>query len=432
MTPIALTGMGVISPYGVGGALLWQELLAGHSALTALTSFDTSQIHCRAGGQCHDLPIKSYLPIRLVRKLDRFSIFGLIAAQLAMEDAGLNIEALASPVADDALTIVSQAGGRDRVGITVGNNLGGWEFAERELYHLWRDGARAVSPYMATAWFPAAVQGNISIQFSLKGIGRTFLGDRASGAHALIHAAHCLRMGHADKMFAGGTEAPFAPFAMLCYESSGLMSHQASERPTSAYRPFDQEHDGLVPGEGAAFFMLERANDAVQRGARIYGTIVGWASTQDGYDPIRPEPTGERFAAAMTLAMRRAGVVPEDVDAIFAAGSAVPEEDESEVRAIRLAFGDTANTIPVTVPKAAFGNLFGAATSLDVAIALHAFQHRALPPTLNLAQIAPGCELNFVTGAPLAVEKLDVIAVNARGIGGANVSLILRRWQNNS
>lgn len=425
---IVVTGMGVVSPYGVGLQILWDKLMAGESGIRALTSFDASHVQCRAGGQIPDFRPEAYLNVRLVRKIDRFSVFGLIAAQQALEDAGLTPGDLERPVPDDAPEFVRQTGGRDRVGITVGNNLGGWEFAERELYNLWQKGPREVSPYMATAWFPAAVQGNISIQFGIKGIGRTFLCDRVSGAYAITHAARCLRLGHTDMMFAGGSEAPFSAYAVLCYETSGLMSTQAAVCPTTAYRPFDRDHDGLVAAEGAAFLVLERAEDAIRREARIYAELAGWAATHDGYDPVLPAPDGRRGAAAITLAMQRAGVTADQVDCVFAAGSAVPAEDVSETRAIRLALGEAADRVPVSAPKSAFGNLFGAATPLDTVIALLSLQHRVVPATLNLDQPAQGCDLDYVAGLPRTVEQLDVVAVNARGIGGANACLILRRW----
>ncbi len=428
---IVITGMGVISPYGVGQEILWEKLIAGCSGIRKLAHFDVSHIQCRAGGQLSDFDPATYLPVRLTRKLDRFSIFGLIAAQQAMEDASLTVSSLASPVPEGVPAVIRQAEGRDRVGITVGNNMGGMEFAERELYHLWGDGPRAVSPYMATASFPAALQGNVSIQFDIKGIGRTFLCDRASGAYAIMHAAHCLRVGHADKMFAGGAEAPFSSYATLCYETSGLMSKRASEYPTTAYRPFDRDHDGLVAAEGAAFLMLERADDAEHRGARIYAEVAGWAATHDGYDPILPAPDGQRYADTMTLAMRRAGVTADQINGVFAAGSAVPAEDLSETQAIRLALGDQADQVPVSAPKSAFGNLFGAATPVDVVIALMAMQHQKMPATLHLDQKAPGCDLDYVACQPRSVDQLNVVAINARGIGGASACLILRRWPTN-
>lgn len=418
---IVVTGMGVISPYGVGPSVLWDKLMAGETGLKPLTSFDTSHVQCRVGGQCSDFRPESYLSPRIVRKVDRFSTMGLIAAQHALQDAGLLLEN-AKP------TWSHQDRGGDRVGITVGNNLGGWEFAERELRNLWKLGPRDVSPYMATAWFPAAVQGNISIQFGIKGVGRTFLSDRTSGALALIHAADCLLRGRADIMLAGGSEAPFSPYAALCYETSGLMSTQAVNGATDVYRPFDSTHDGLVAAEGAAFFVLERAEDAVSRGAKVYAELAGWATSHDGYDFVQAAPDGQRFAAAMTQAMQRAGLEPAELDCLFAAGSAVPDEDISETRAIHLALGEAAQHTPISTPKSAFGNLFGAAMPVDMAIALLAMQHKVIPATLHLDQPAPTCDLDYVPRTPRPVDCLDTCLLNARGIGGTNAAVLLRNW----
>ena len=420
-TRIVITGMGIISPYGIGPALLWEKLMAGESGLKPLTSFETAHIQCRTGGQLTDFRPDAYLSPRQVRKIDRFSVFGVVAAQMALQDANLLAEGR-KPVWSQ------QEQGGERVGITVGNNLGGWEFAERELRHLWELGPREVSPYMATAWFPAAVQGNMSIQFGIRGIGRTFVSDRAGGALALIHAANCLQRGKADIMLAGGTEAPFSPYAALCYETSGLMSKQASTGSPDVYRPFDRAHDGLVAAEGAAFFVLERAEDASKRDAPILAEIAGWASTNDGYDFVRPAPDGKRYASAMTQAMQRADVRAEQLDCLFAAGSAVPEEDVSETRAIHLALGEAAAHVPVSTPKSAFGNLFGASFPIDLAIALLAFRHQVIPATLHLDHAAPGCDLDYVPRTPRPVDHLDNCLLNARGSGGANAAMLLRKW----
>ena len=417
---IVITGMGVISPYGIGSTLLWEKLMAGESGLKPLTTFETSHIRCRAGGQFTDFHPEAYLSPRLIRKIDRFSLFALIAAQLALQNAQLFL--------DEKKPAWSQSGqGGERVGITVGNNLGGWEFAERELRHLWASGPGEVSPYMATAWFPAAVQGNLSIYFGIKGLGRTFLSDRAGGAIAMMHAADCLQRGKVDIMLAGGTEAPFSPYAALCYETSGLMSKQAESGSSEAYRPFDRGHDGLVAAEGAAFFVLEREESALARGASILAEIAGWASTNDGYDFVHPAADGKRYAAAMTRAMQRAGIDAEQLDCVFAAGSAVPDEDVSETRAMHLALGEAADHVPVTIPKSAFGNLFGAAFPLDLAIAALAFQHQVIPATLHLDHPAPGCDLDYVPRTPRSVDRLECCLLNARGSGGANASVVLRK-----
>lgn len=419
-TKVVITGMGVISPFGVGSEILWDKLMTAETGLKEITSFDTSHIQCRVGGQLSDFRPESYLSSRVVRKIDRFSTLGLIAAQQALQDAALL-------AANKKPTWSQQEGGGDRTGVMVGNNLGGWEFAERELRNLWELGPREVSPYMATAWFPAAVQGNISIQFGIKGIGRTFLNDRASGAFALIHAAECLVRGRADIMLAGGSEAPFSPYAALCYETSGLMSTKAINGSANVYRPFDTAHDGLVAAEGAAFFVLEREEDARKRGARVYAEIAGWATTHDGQDFVHPAREGQRYADAMTRAMTRAGVDATEIDCIFAAGSAVPDEDISETRAIHLALGKSAPDVPVSTPKSAFGNLFGAAMPVDLAIALLAIQANVIPATLHLDQPAPECDLDYVPRIPRPVEHLNTCILNARGIGGSNAAVVVKQ-----
>lgn len=418
---VVITGIGIISPYGVGPEILWEKLMAGETGLKPLTTFDTSHIQCRIGGQLVDFQPATYLSPRTIRKIDRFSTYALIATQQALHSANL--------LTDEKKPLWLQQGhGENRVGLCVGNNLGGWEFAERELRNLWQSGPREVSPYMATAWFPAAVQGNLSIQFGVKGIGRTFLSDRASGAMAIIHAADCLRRGRADIMIAGGTEAPFSPYAALCYETSGLMATQASSGSLTAYRPFDTAHNGLVAAEGASFFVLERAEDALRRDAPVLAELTGWASTYDGYDLVQAAPDGQRYAAAMRQALSRAEKKPEEIDCVFAAGSAIPSEDISETRAIRLTFEESADRIPVSTPKSAFGNMFGAATPVDMTIALLAMQQRVIPATLHLERPAPECDLDYVPQNPRSVERLDACLINARGMGGTNASLVLERW----
>lgn len=420
-TKIVITGMGVISPYGIGPDVLWEKLMLGESGLKPLTTFETAHIQCKVGGQLLNFTPSAYLSPRITRKIDRFSTFALIATQLALRDAGLLV--------DGKQPVWSQRErGGERIGVSVGNSMGGWEFAERELRHLWEAGPREVSPYMATAWFPAAAQGNLSIQFGIKGIGRTFISDRAGGALAIMHAADCLLRGRADIMLAGGTEAPFSPYAALCFETSGLMSKQAASGSTAAYRPFDCEHDGLVAAEGAAFFVLERAEDAQRRGAPILAEIAGWASTNDGYDFVQPAPDGVRYAEAMKQALHRANLEADELDCLFAAGSAVATEDVSETQAIRQALGKAADSVPISTPKSAFGNLFGAAQPLDMAIALLAMQHNIIPATLHLERPAPDCNLDYVPQTPRSVEHLDHCLINARGMGGANASLVVQRW----
>jgi 3-oxoacyl-[acyl-carrier-protein] synthase II len=204
------------------------------------------------------------------------------------------------------------------------------------------------------------------------------------------------------------------------------MSKQDANIKEPAYRPFDQNHDGLVTAEGAAFFVLEREDDAQRRDAPILARLKGWSSTHDGYDAIHASPDGKCYAASITQTLQRAEVGPSEVDCIFAAGSAVPAEDLSETRAIRLALGGDASRVPVTAPKSAFGNLFGATFALDMAIAILAMHQRVIPATLHLKQPAEGCDLEYVALHPRQVERLDHCLITARGIGGVNASVLIQ------
>jgi len=234
MIRVAVTGVGAITPAGIGLDRLWDSVRAGRSHVRHIDRFDASPYRCRVAGQADAFTAKEWLPGRLVKKTDRFTHLALAAAGAAMENARLVI----GPTGVAA----------ERVGVMVGNVLGGWEFAERELRSLWVDGPRAVSPYQATAWFPAAPQGNISIQHGIKGRSRTFVCDRASGAYAVIHAAETIRRGQADVMLAGGTEGPLSPYAWLCCQTGAFLSQQGNSNPEAAYRPFDRHHGGTVLG----------------------------------------------------------------------------------------------------------------------------------------------------------------------------------------
>ncbi|MFD7700002.1 beta-ketoacyl-[acyl-carrier-protein] synthase family protein, partial [Streptomyces caelestis] len=318
----------------------------------------------------------------------------------------------------------------ERTGVMVGNILGGWEFAERELRNLWTDGPRAVSPYQATAWFPAAPQGNICIDQGVKGPARTFVADRASGAYALIGGAEALLRDRADVVIAGGVEAPLSPYGWLCLETSGLGAKaRGTLAPDELYRPFDAGHGGSVFGEGAVFLILERREHAERRGATILGELAGWGVSTDGYMPYYTvEPTGQVLGRAMRTAADRAGVSGEDLGAVFAHGSALPFEDVTEGYALHEAFGPAAaRRVPVTVPKSGFGHLLGAAAPADVALALRGMREETVPATVNLDRPAPGIDLDLVRGEARPAPGWEHTLVVSRGLGGVNACLVLRR-----
>lgn len=413
MDQIVVTGIGAATPAGIGLDALWASVDAAKACITAIDRFDATSYVCSVAGQT-DFTAEDHLPPRFIKRTDRFTHLAVVTARQALADARVALGVDVEP---------------ERAGVMVGNVLGGWEFAERELRKLWVEGVRAVSPYQATAWFPAAPQGNICIDLGIKGPARTFIADRASGAYAIVRGAQALQRGQVDVVLAGGVEAPLSPYGWLCLETSGLMAKsRADQQPQALYRPFDAGHGGTVFGEGSLFLVLERYESARRRRVEIYGEIAGWGLTTDGYMPYYTvEPTGRVLARAMRVAADQSGVAPAEVGAIFAHGSGIPVEDVTEGYAIREVFGDGADHIPVTAPKAGFGHLLGAAAPVDVALALCAMRLGRVPATVNLDRPAPGLDLDFVQGKSRSIGSWEHSLVVSRGLGGVNACLMLRR-----
>jgi 3-oxoacyl-(acyl-carrier-protein) synthase len=413
MDRVVVTGIGAVTPAGIGIDALWKSVDSMETCITAIDRFDASGYACPVAGEA-DFAAEKYLSSDFINHTDRFTHLAIFAARQACTDAGITIGTDVAPV---------------RTGVMVGNVLGGCEFAERGLRKLWTEGVRAVYPYQATTWFPAAPQRNICIDLGIKGPARTFVTDRASGAYAVFYGAATILRGHADVVLAGGVDAPLSPYGWLCLETSGLMAKvRADQQPKAIYRPFDAGHRGTVFGESGIFLVLERYESARRRGVEIYGEIAGWGVSTDGYMPYYTvEPTGRVLARAMRTAAAQSGIVLSGVGAVFAHGSGVPVEDITEGYAIREAFGDSADHIPVTAPKASFGHLLSAAAPGDVALALRAMQQGRLPATVNLDRLAPGLEFDFVQGCSRNIGSWEYSLVVSRGLGGVNACLMVRR-----
>lgn len=413
MTPVAITGAGAITPAGIGPDAVWAQVMAGKSRVRRIDRFDATPFLCQVAGHADAFHPADWLPQRTIRKTDRFTHLAMAAVAAALQDARLEI-------GDEGVA-------PERVGVMVGNVMGGWEFAEREIRNLWVRGIRGVSPYQATAWFPAAPQGNICIAQGIKGRSRTFVCDRASGAYALIHAAETICRGQADVVIAGGTEQPLSPYAWLCNQTANYLTRYGNSQPDEAYRPFDRRHGGSVIGEGSTFLVLESPDHARARGAVIRAYLSGWAVSTDGYVPCYScEPYGQTLAAAMLASMRRAGIGPSELGCVIADGSAVPREDSSEVAALTAALGRSKHAVPVTAAKPAVSHLLGAATATDVLVAIGVLEHGQLPPIANLDSPAPGFDLDFIMSAPRETRAEHALVVS-RGLGGVNACLTLTR-----
>jgi minimal PKS chain-length factor (CLF/KS beta) len=412
MTPEAsrravITGVGVVAPNGVGTDSWWRATTAGTSGIGTIKRFDASKYGSQLAGEVDDFNVDDWIDRRLQVQTDRWTHMALAATQMALEDADFD------PSQFDEMSTSA---------ITASSS-GGNEFGQKEIQALWGKGPKFVGAYQSIAWFYAATTGQISIKHRLKGPCGVVIAEGAGGLEALAHSRRTIRRG-VDSVVSGGLEAPIGPYALTCQLGNGYLS-RASD-PKDAYRPFDSRANGYVPGEGGAILIVESTDRAEQRGApRVYAQIAGYGATNDAYHWGRPAPDGVQLARAITVALQDAAATADDVDAVFADAFGVPEYDAAEVTAIKKALGKCADVVPVTAPKTMVGRLYAGGASLDVAAAVLAMRDGVIPPTINIDEPAEGCELEFVTERRDA--QLDTVLVVARGYGGFNGALVLRR-----
>jgi len=408
MEKIAITGIGVVSPSGIGKRQFWANIKSGRSFIKKITRFDASLYPSHIAGQIDDLEKYSHISERLLKKIDAFSHMALVASEMALLDAGINIKN------EDP----------NLVGIFLGNAIGGRLYAETELRDLYLEGREGVSPYMASAWFPAAPQGQVSIYYGIKGFSKTVVSDRASSLMALGYARKVLDKNKLNMILAGGMEAPVTPYALLCCNTYGALSKN-NDNPSQAYRPFDKNRSGFVIGEGAGIVVMESIERARKRGANILGLISGYGTTCDGIDRINCASDGKELARAIKMALNDAKANPEEIGYISLDGLAVDLWDDSEIKALKIVFGEDLKNIPLSCPKSMFGNLLGASGALDLIIALLNMEHGLIAPTVNLDNPALN-NLNYV--AKEAKEyKVNKSLVISRGRGGINSVLIVEK-----
>jgi 3-oxoacyl-[acyl-carrier-protein] synthase II len=403
---VVVTGVGLVTPAGVGRKAFDDYLENGHSCLQVLKELLAQGCPVSVGGVIPDFCVTDYVPNRLAKRCDRFTHLALGAADLALKDARLDL------ARED----------RERIGILLGNNLGGWAFGQQGLYDLYRTGAASISPYQATAWFPGAPQGQISICHGLKGYSKTVIADRASGLVAIAAAVRTIRLGHCDVVLAGGTEAPIAPYSMICYLSGGQVS--LATDPATAFLPFDTRRSGIVLSEGSALLVLEERSHAMRRGATLLGEIVSYGVTGGAAaDPMLVE-SPEPLTRAMQSALSQAEWQAETVDYVCADGSGIGPDDRAEMAAISRGLGSASESVAVSSAKGGIGHMLGAAGAADVYAALCAIGTGRISPTVGQDNPDPICNLQFVTKSARRAPVRKAL-VNAQGRGGTAVCLAI-------
>jgi 3-oxoacyl-[acyl-carrier-protein] synthase II len=408
---VAVTGVGLVSPLGVGNRENWDALLAAKSGVGPITRFDASRFSCRIAGEVKNFDASRFIEKKEIKKMDTFIQFAMAAAQFAMEDSGL-------PVTD---------GNRERIAVVVGSGIGGLpviEKTQREFVKA-EDNPRVISAFFITALIVNEAAGNISIKYGLKGPNLSTATACTTGAHAVGEAYRMIQYGEADAAIAGGTESVITPLAVGGFAVMRALSTR-NDDPTHASRPWDKDRDGFVIGEGAGLVVLEEMEAAMRRGAHIYAELVGYGMSGDAFHIAAPSEDGDGPARVMRNVLADAELNPEDIDYINAHGTSTPAGDKVETLAIKQVFGAHAKKVAVSSTKSMTGHLLGAAGGLETAICALAVADQVMPPTINYETPDPECDLDYVPNQARRAPIRYALS-NSFGFGGTNGALILKR-----
>jgi len=406
---VAVTGVGLVSPLGVGTAENWQALLKGRSGIGPITRFDAAAYPSRIAGEVKGFNPLDYLDKKDVKKSDTFIQYALAASRFALEDAGLEIDA------DNA----------NRVGVIIGSGIGGLPLIESMHKILLEKGPDRVSPFFIPGLIVNMAAGQVSIHYGAKGPNTSPATACTTGLHAVGDAFRFIQADEADAMIAGGAEAVITPLSVAGFCSMRALSHR-NDDPEKASRPWDAHRDGFVISEGCGIVILEEMEAAKRRGAPIYAEVVGYGMSADAYHISAPHPEGDGAVRVMRIALADAEIAPQRIGYINAHGTSTPLGDLSEVRAIKTVFGEHAYELAVSSTKSATGHLLGAAGGLETGILALAVRDQIIPPTLNLDEPGEGCDLDFVPHKARPVD-LDYAMSNSFGFGGTNASIVLKR-----
>jgi 3-oxoacyl-[acyl-carrier-protein] synthase II len=410
---VVVTGLGLVTPLGIGVQETWDALIEGKSGVGRITQFDCSSYPVQIAAEVKNFDPSQYIEPKELKKMDRFIHFAIAASDMAMKDSGLKI------TKENA----------DRVGVIIGSGMGGLPMIEHYHKTLLEKGHRRISPFFIPMIIINLAAGQVSIRYGAKGPNSSPCTACATGSHSIGDAFRIIQYGMADAMIAGGTEAVITPMGVAGFAAMKALSTRNNE-PERASRPFDIDRDGFVMGEGAGIVILEELNHALRRGARIYAEVIGYGMSGDAYHITSPAPEGEGAARCMEAALKDAGIRPEEVNYINAHGTSTKYGDELETMAIKKVFGEHAYRLSVSSTKSMTGHLLGAAGGVEAVITALSIYHNIVPPTINLEKPDPACDLDYV---PNKAKKMEVNCAisNSFGFGGTNACLIFRKFTGN-
>ncbi|MEW5891714.1 MAG: beta-ketoacyl-ACP synthase II [Pseudomonadota bacterium] len=406
---IVVTGLGIVSPVGNTVEAAWQNLMAGQSGIGRITRFDPTPFASQVAGEVKDFDVTQYITAKDARRMDVFIHYGLAAAIDALKDSGLEVT--------DA--------NRERIGVNIGSGIGGLPMIEETHKIYMEEGPRKISPFFIPATIINMISGHLSIMHGLQGPNVAMVTACTTGTHAIGEAARMIEYGEADVMVAGGAESAICPLSVGGFAAARALSTR-NDDPAGASRPWDKDRDGFVLGEGAGVLVLEEYEHAKARGARIYCELAGYGKSADAHHMTAPTEDGSGAARCMNNALKNAGLNPDQVDYINAHGTSTPLGDLAETKAVKLSLGSHAGKVMVSSTKSMTGHLLGAAGGVEAVFSALAVARQAVPPTINLFEPSPECDLDYVPNTARQA-KIDVALSNSFGFGGTNGTLIFRK-----
>jgi 3-oxoacyl-[acyl-carrier-protein] synthase II len=406
---VVVTGLGAVTPLATGVEESWQKLCQGKSGVAATTKFDTSNFNVKIAAELKEFRPEDFLDKKKIRRTDPFIQYAMVAARLAIHDAGLPIN----------------AGNSNRVGIVLGTAAGGMTMFGANLLTLRDQGPDRVSPFFIPGFLPNMAVGEVSMEFGIRGPSKCVVTACASGSNCIGDALRLIQYDEADAMIAGGSDAYVIPIAVAGFDKMRALSRRNNE-PEKASRPFDKDRDGFVIGEGAGVIILEELGSAVRRGARIYAELIGYGSNIDSFHITDPDWGNQ--ARCLNLALADAGILPGDVDYINAHGTSTISNDLSETRAIKAVFAEHSRRVPVSSSKSMIGHLLAAAGGVEAIFTVLTIRDGVIPPTTNYDTPDPECDLDYVPNIARKA-KIDIALSNSFGFGGVNATLVFRKFQ---